>query len=61
MNGRIDVGDWGSVVDSGSPEELLQTNLEDGVYEVAEPNGASVDAALWSEIITFHSILSNSE
>ena len=34
MNGRIDVGDWGAVVDSGSPEELLQTNLEDGVYEV---------------------------
>ena len=34
MNERIDVGDWGSVVNSGSPEELLQTKLEDGVYEV---------------------------
>jgi len=34
MNGRIDVTGWGSIVNSGSPEELLQTKLEDGVYEV---------------------------
>ena len=34
MNGRIDVSDWGSLVNSGNPDELLQTNLEDGVYEV---------------------------
>tara|TARA_B100000459_G_C8590515_1_gene207518 strand:- start:410 stop:1813 length:1404 start_codon:yes stop_codon:yes gene_type:complete len=34
MNEPVDVSDWGSIVGSGTPDQLLMNELKNGVYEV---------------------------